>query len=451
MRVAVAVAALLVATPLAADDARRLERLAERVDRYLQPYRDDGHLSGVLRVEVDGLPPLVRVEGRAAERDTRFLVASVSKPLTAALVVRLAEAGRLRLDAPIGALLPDAPGAGSITAVHLIRHRSGVPHRLVPPGERSRAWTPEELTARAAALPLDFEPGARTSYSNGGYSVLAALAERAGGAPFHELLRRHVLEPAGMARSAAAGAFGDGVPPEAARPFVPAEDGPRAAPDWNPTYLEGAASLWSTADDLHRFVAALESGALGPTARDLLLAGEGPTVWSGNVNGWRAFVHRDAARGVEVVFAGNLHSGAVDRMQRDLPALAAGRRVRTPGRLEIEPVAVDAADLRRYEGLYRIPGGAEIPFRVAGGRLWADGWILIPLGDGRFFSPQDYVTLEAVGGGDGPPRRWNWITDRGTAEAPRTGDLPEAAPTPAPREASPASAGTPPGPAAPPG
>jgi len=56
----------------------------------------------------------------------------------------------------------------SITVAHLLGHRSGIPHEVIPDSEMVRPFTAAEVVERAKKLPLDFPPGARESYSSGG-------------------------------------------------------------------------------------------------------------------------------------------------------------------------------------------------------------------------------------------------------------------------------------------
>ena len=96
-----------------------------------------------------------------------------------------------------------------MTIEHLLSHRSGIgdyldedadldDHRLPDAGARARLATTEQYLAALDGHPTKFAPGERFSYCNSGYVVLALIAERTSGMPFHELVRRRVCEPAGM-------------------------------------------------------------------------------------------------------------------------------------------------------------------------------------------------------------------------------------------------------------
>jgi CubicO group peptidase (beta-lactamase class C family) len=143
--------------------------------------------------------------------DTRFGIASGTKGLTALTVASLIEDGTLDLATRARTLLDkDLPLVGDdVTVEHLLAHRSGIGDYLdeEAPGEVTDYVMPVPVHTLATTddylvvldgHPPKFEPGEAFSYCNGGYVLLALLAERASGASFHELVAERVCEPAGM-------------------------------------------------------------------------------------------------------------------------------------------------------------------------------------------------------------------------------------------------------------
>jgi CubicO group peptidase (beta-lactamase class C family) len=143
--------------------------------------------------------------------DTQFAIASGTKGLTALAVVSLIEDGLLDLSTAARSLLgQDLPLIrDDVTIEHLLSHRSGIgdyfdeeanpdlAEYLLPVPVYELATT-EQYLAVLDGHGTKFEPDERFAYCNGGYVVLALIAERASGVPFHELVRRRVCEPAGM-------------------------------------------------------------------------------------------------------------------------------------------------------------------------------------------------------------------------------------------------------------
>jgi CubicO group peptidase (beta-lactamase class C family) len=150
--------------------------------------------------------------GQPVTAATRFLAASLSKPVTAWGVLRLVEAGRIGLDEPIvGRLrrwrLPPSPfHADGITVRRLLSHTAGLSvHGYV--GQTSERPLPSIAASLAGetgdGFPVELleVPGRRWLYSGGGYSLLQLLVEELTGRPFADYMQTQVLEPLGMTAS----------------------------------------------------------------------------------------------------------------------------------------------------------------------------------------------------------------------------------------------------------
>jgi N-acyl-D-amino-acid deacylase len=156
--------------------------------------------------------------------DALFRIASVSKPLTSAAIMKLVEEGKLTLDdriAPIIADLTPAPGATvdprweHITIRHLLDHSGGwdrnKPNGGFDPIDRPlvaaaavKAPAPassETLVRYMKGMPLDFNPGEKFAYSNFGYIILGRVIERLSGMSYEQYVRTHVLVPVGAKRT----------------------------------------------------------------------------------------------------------------------------------------------------------------------------------------------------------------------------------------------------------
>ena len=134
--------------------------------------------------------------------DTLFRIASISKPITSAAILRLVDQGRLSLDDPVMKRLPHWVPSGSaaatcdsrwnqITVRQVLQHRGGwdrercrgsdVPLARIATNWRSPCRRPDGYRAFHAGQPLDFDPGQRYAYSNFGYCVLGRVIEQATG------------------------------------------------------------------------------------------------------------------------------------------------------------------------------------------------------------------------------------------------------------------------------
>ncbi len=138
---------------------------------------------------------------RVASVETRYAVGSVSKQFTTAILLLLAEQGKLSLDDPVSRYFPDLTGARGVTIRQLLSHTSGY-QDYAPQDYMIPAWTnpvtPSYILEHWAKKPLDFAPGTRWEYSNTNYVLAGQIIEKASGQSLLELLREHIFEPLGM-------------------------------------------------------------------------------------------------------------------------------------------------------------------------------------------------------------------------------------------------------------
>ena len=276
-------------------DAERLpdEELARRIDAYVRPLNEAGELSGVLLVARGERVVYERAFGMASYElgvanapTTRFAIASLTKPITVALAVRLIEQEKLDLHDPLSKWLPDFPRGDEITVEHLLRHRSGLPHRVTTPAEETVRRTAADMVELAKRAELLFDPGSRSAYSSAGYSVLARVLELAGGESWAELVENVAFAPLGPAHTAHPDARR--VMEGQARSYFRGPHGPLPAPLKDLSFLVGAGSLYSTASDVLAVQRAILDGSFGDGVRQRL-AEDGSLRWSGITNGFRAF------------------------------------------------------------------------------------------------------------------------------------------------------------------
>ncbi|MFP3714977.1 serine hydrolase domain-containing protein [Puerhibacterium sp. TATVAM-FAB25] len=183
-----------------------------------------------------------------------FRVGSITKPMVAVAVLRLAAAGVVRLEDPVARYLPDAPASGA-TLVQLLTHTSGLPAE--PAGawwERAGGTTWEDL-ARLVSLAA---PGGQHHYSNVGFAVLGRLLERVHGRAWDAVLHEEVWTPLGM-RSTGRLPAGPHVAGFAVHPHA---DLVHAEPVAGYGAMGAAGEVWSTPADLVRFASWLV--AAGP-------------------------------------------------------------------------------------------------------------------------------------------------------------------------------------------
>jgi CubicO group peptidase (beta-lactamase class C family) len=184
---------------------------AKQIDQLMSLYAKYGQFNGSVLVAEHGKVIFEKGYGQANmewdipnQPDTKFRLGSISKQFTAFLVVKLAEEGKIKLDAPISTYLPEYPKAtgDKITVHQLLTHSSGVPNYTSVPNffkEKSRdPYTPTEFVKTFQDLPLDFTPGEKFKYSNSGYFLLGYIIEKVTGKSYEQFLQETILTPLKM-------------------------------------------------------------------------------------------------------------------------------------------------------------------------------------------------------------------------------------------------------------
>jgi CubicO group peptidase (beta-lactamase class C family) len=318
--------------------------------------------------------------------------------------------------------IPDFPNGHRITVEHLLRHRTGIPHRVTGDADELVPHTAADMVEFARKATLEFTPGERYSYSSGGFSVLARVLELASGKSYGELIRERLFAPLGMSRTYHPDPGVDTT--GRAVNYVPELGGSARGPNQDLSFLVGAGAVWSTPRDLHKLMWADASGKLGWTARQSALRGS-KIPWNGSTNGYRAFADFDTTTEYSVIFAGNLHSGAVDEMKSAVDALLAGKTPAVPTRVPSKLANVSPAVLKSYEGLYDVANNPKLPVRATANGLDVNGWALIATSDTTFFSMRDFATVTTSRDSLGRYSGLSWSVGGMSFPCPRVGELPK--------------------------
>ncbi len=294
---------------------------------------------------------------RTATPETIYDLASLTKVVaTTPLILQAAGEGRLALDDPLAAHIPESPPSSGITLRHLLTHTSGLPPWIPFYLEESGH---DAIVRRVAAVPPTAPPGTQVAYSDLGFILLGDVARRALGAPLNTLARTRLFVPLSMTDTGYLPA------PEARERIAPTEDGTaieqgmageagrrylwRRRLIWGEVHdsnayamggVSGHAGLFGTADDLVAYARMWLAGGRGPhgplippalaqeatrpqvpgpALRGLGWALSGPQGWWGDCLSPRAYGHTgftgtalvvDPERDLAIVFLTNaVHLG----------------------------------------------------------------------------------------------------------------------------------------------
>ena len=228
----------------------------------------------------------------APTADTHFRIASNTKTMTAALIMLLAQEGRLSLDDPVSKYVPGVPNGDSITIAELLQMRSGLYNYTDAPEvsasmdrDLTKVWSPTELLAIAFKRPANFPPGTAYEYNNTNYALLGVVAEKADGKPLAQAMQDRLFGPLGMRHTLLPASVVNTIPDPYAHGYgygstsVVLSDGSAYSPEvqaqaragtllpndytgLNHSFAAAAGGVISTANDLAIWIRALVTGGV---------------------------------------------------------------------------------------------------------------------------------------------------------------------------------------------
>ncbi|MEV4214694.1 serine hydrolase domain-containing protein [Micromonospora sp. NPDC049662] len=303
-----------------------LPETARQIDARVAQAQADGHVpSLVLGVVRDGALAHLAVAGEhpRPDVDLQYRVGSISKTMTATLIMQLRDAGRLALDDRLEQHLPGT-GLGALTLRQLLGHASGIQRE--PEGdwwERNEGVDLPTLLAGVTADKIAYSPHSTYHYSNLAYGLLGGVLERLTGTPWADLLDQRILTPLGLRRTTYAATE------PYARGYVvhPWHHTLREEPRTDTGAMAPAGQLWSTIEDLGRWAAFLADPDPSVLAAETLTEMCAPVVisdldsWTGG-HGLGLELYRDGER----VYVG--HGGS-------MPGYVAALVVHRPSRTAV--------------------------------------------------------------------------------------------------------------------
>ena len=357
---------------------------AARVDAIFAPWTADtpGCAVGVSK---DGREVLARAYGSvdlehgiANTPETVFEAGSVSKQFTAAAILLLAQAGKLKLDDPVTKYLPELPDYGTpITLRHLLHHTSGLRdwEAVVlaagwPRGTRVHTHA-HVLDIMSRQKALNFPPGSEYLYNTGAYNLLAIVVERVSGKSFAQYTKDMIFEPLRMTQTQWRDDYTRIVKGRAIAYRREADGYHLQMPFEN---VHGNGGLLTTVGDLLRWNRNFTTERVGGRALVTELQRRGrlndgleisyarglrvtqfrgvPEVsHSGVTAGYRAFLARYPDQAVSVAVLCNAADADTTTLTHAVAEAYLGGALATP--VEASPAPVDAVTLARWTGLYR--------------------------------------------------------------------------------------------------
>jgi CubicO group peptidase (beta-lactamase class C family) len=318
--------------------------------------------------------------------NTKYRIGSVTKQFTAAAILLLEEAGKLKVEDSLKTHWPEAPAAwDKVTIFHLVTHTSGITDFG---REEYEEWKLAETTAensvhRFRGKPLSFEPGSQFSYSNSGYILLGYLIERISGKSYGEFLREKIFTPLGMKDSGVDS--NSAVIPNRAAGYYPGPDDSLVNAPWlNMTFPHAAGAIYSTTEDLFRWTRGVFGGKLlsaaslkkmtTPFKDDYAFgiyngkAGEHKLfLHGGHIEGFRSALAYSPDEQITVAVISNLDESEPELVGKQLSAVLHGETLILPS--ERREIQVPEDSLPKFAGAYELAPSTNAIFTTAKGKL----------------------------------------------------------------------------------
>jgi len=371
------------------------------------------------RIEWTDQVGVARLGGPPVDARTVFQAASISKPVTAMVVMTLVQTAGLDLDRDVNTYLrtwkvPDSPDTvvERVTLRRLLSHTAGISVHGFG-GYAAGEPVPSLIQvlngakpANSAPVRVEDVPGARWSYSGGGYEIVQQLLTDLNRRPFAKLLEERVLAPTGMQRSSFEQPIAAALRANAATPYdskgQPIAGGAHTYPE------QAAAGLWTTPSDLARLIINFQrslagggDGIVSPAVAHEMLRAEGKSSWGlgfgvgGTDSGHPYLIHEASNAGFRALLVAFAEGDGIVVMTNgdrgDVIAAALLRTVAVEyGWPEFQPrehrlVHLSAAALERLVGEYRFTPETTITVSrrderlllqfqgQQAGEIWAEG------------------------------------------------------------------------------
>ena len=317
---------------------------AKRIDSLITQYVHNADFTGSVLVAKGGNILLKKGYGYANAEEkvthtpnTVFNIASLTKTVTAALVLKLAEAGKLSLDDHLNKYDSSYPNGDQISIRQLLTHTSGIANYTDDNNFRTMDQTKEVSLQQMIAFfrdkPLDFGPGTKFRYSNSGYTMLGYIIEKVTAMSYAKALEGLIFKPLGMQQTS----YG---PPAEGKNLAKGygmfyKNFTNAGPAVHPSISYTTGAIYSTVEDLYKWHRALQGdkflskGSLKAAYKKDRSAygfgwftdslyGKGRVSHDGNISGFKANINRIPEDDVCVVALSNANNSSVGRMVRDI-------------------------------------------------------------------------------------------------------------------------------------
>ena len=354
------------------------QTVEQKIDELLTAYAKQNKLNGSVLVAQQG--KIIYQKGfgyRNAETKTPndvnsiFQIGSITKQITAAVIMQLQEEGKLSVQDKLSQYFPGFSNGDKITIENLLTHTSGIYNytndTVIMKSDVTKHYSQEEMMKLFKNYPLDFEPGTKWNYSNTAYSILGYIIEKVEKKPYERVVRERIFQPLGMVHSGFD--FTNLSSPDKTKGYFSLNPKPMPAPIVDSTIAFSAGAVYSTIGDLYKWDRAIYTNKiLEPETWKTVftpyknkygygwgidsLYGRLFTAHSGGIHGYSSHILRFPADEVVVIAFDNSSSNVLSNLSKSLAAIVLGQPYDIP--VAKKEIAVDPAILKQYVGEYQL-------------------------------------------------------------------------------------------------
>lgn len=371
-------------------------QVQEKMDKVMAHYADNGAFNGTVLVAQHGAVIYKKAYGfRNAEKkvpheaDDIYQIGSITKSMTAAVIMQLEEEKKLSVHDKLDKYFPTIANAQKITIEHLLTHTSGLYNftndTAVMGRDVTRHYSAKEMLALFAGYTPDFEPGARWNYSNTAYSLLGYIIEKVEKKPYEQVVRERIFKPLRMTDS---GFDFAGLKSERKSKgyFALSKGNGLPAPIVDSTIGYAAGAVYATAEDLLKWERGIAAGKLlkpaswkkvfTPKQKNYgygwaidSLFGREFHAHSGGIHGFASYLIRFPQDGLAVILLDNASSTKLAAIANTLAAITLEQPYELPG--VKKEITLDTAVLKQYVGEYQLAPNFIITVSLHGTQLKA--------------------------------------------------------------------------------
>jgi CubicO group peptidase (beta-lactamase class C family) len=397
----------------------------DKMDELLTAYNKLDNFNGTVLVAKKGKVIFEKAYGyRDAEQkilhavNDIFQIGSVSKQITATVIMQLQEEGKLSVNDKLSRFYPDYPNGNKITIEQLMTHTSGIFNFTddsdLMKQDPTQHFTEARMLATFKDRPLDFEPGTKYGYSNSAYNLLGYIIQKVTGKSYEQAVRERIFKPLGMTSSGFDFTNLNDVRKSKSYYFL-SKDSTSRAPIADSTITFSTGGVYTTAQDLYKWERAVTTGKLlKPESWKAIFIphlnkyGYGWVIDTafgrlymahGGVNlGFTAQLIRFPQDEVTLILLDNASSHSIEGIVKDLAAIVYQQPYILPGQKKF--ITLSPEILQQYAGQYD-DRGSVITITVDGNHLKvqsADKVLdeLYPLKENLFWAKRINVEAEFV-------------------------------------------------------